>query len=89
MIFGIGTDIVDVRRFEKWLENEELLERYFNEAELFSKGSKSSLCQHYAVRFAAKEAFSKALGTGICLTCERFLLRKMQTENRSYVFRKN
>ena len=35
MIFGIGTDIVDVRRFEKWLQNEELLERYFNEAELF------------------------------------------------------
>lgn len=76
MIFGIGTDIVDVRRFEKWLQNEELLERYFNEAEFFSKGSKSSLCQHYAVRFAAKEAFSKALGTGICFDLREVFVKK-------------
>lgn len=76
MIFGIGTDIVDVRRFEKWLQNEELLERYFNEAELFSRGSKASLCQHYAVRFAAKEAFSKALGTGICFDLREVFVKK-------------
>ena len=36
-----------------------------NEKEMSSAKSKSALCQHYAVRFAAKEAFSKALGTGI------------------------
>ena len=65
MIAGIGTDIADVRRFEKWVNNPEMLERFFNEKEQSSAGSMAAKCQHYAARFAAKEAFSKALGTGI------------------------
>jgi holo-[acyl-carrier protein] synthase len=65
MIAGIGTDIAEVKRFEKWVDNPEMIERFFNEKEYFSAGSKAAKCQHYAVRFAAKEAFSKALGTGI------------------------
>ena len=65
MIAGIGTDIAEVRRFEKWVKNPEMLERFFNEKERSSAKSEAALCQHYAVRFAAKEAFSKALGTGI------------------------
>lgn len=66
MIAGIGTDIAEVRRFEKWVKNPQMLERFFNEKECGFSGSLASQCQHYAVRFAAKEAFSKALGTGIC-----------------------
>lgn len=65
MIAGIGTDIAEVRRFEKWVRNPQMLERFFNEKELSSAKSEAARCQHYAVRFAAKEAFSKALGTGI------------------------
>ena len=65
MIAGIGTDITEVKRFEKWVKNPEMLERFFNEKERSFAGSDSAKCQHYAVRFAAKEAFSKALGTGI------------------------
>ena len=65
MIAGIGTDIAEVRRFEKWVKNPQMLERFFNEKELSSAKSDATKCQHYAVRFAAKEAFSKALGTGI------------------------
>lgn len=65
MIAGIGTDITEVGRFKKWVENPQMLNRFFNEKELSSAKSKSALCQHYAVRFAAKEAFSKALGTGL------------------------
>ena len=65
MIAGIGTDIAEVKRFEKWIKNPEMLERFFNEKEMSSAKSDSARCQHYAVRFAAKEAFSKALGTGI------------------------
>ena len=65
MIAGIGTDIAEVRRFEKWVKNPQMLERFFNEKELSSAKSDAAKCQHYAVRFAAKEAFSKALGTGI------------------------
>ncbi len=65
MIAGIGTDIAEVKRFEKWVKNPQMLERFFNEKEISSAKSDSAKCQHYAVRFAAKEAFSKALGTGI------------------------
>ena len=65
MIFGIGTDISQVNRFEKWVENPQMFMRFFNPAEIMEKGSLAAKCQHYAARFAAKEAFSKALGTGI------------------------
>ena len=67
MICGIGTDIAQVSRFEKWVKQSEMIERFFNEKERCRQGAKSEAakCQHYAARFAAKEAFSKALGTGI------------------------
>ena len=65
MILGIGTDIVQVSRMKRWIENPDMLTRFFNEAEQMEKGTESARCQHFAVRFAAKEAFSKALGTGI------------------------
>ena len=65
MIAGIGVDIVHVHRMKKWMTNTGLLERYFNSEELIAvqkknKGADLSL----AARFAAKEAFGKALGTG-------------------------
>lgn len=72
MIFGIGIDLAEVSRFKKWITDGELLKRYFNDKERkendclnLTDRQISSLCQHYAVRFAAKEAFSKALGTGV------------------------
>jgi holo-[acyl-carrier protein] synthase len=65
MIYGIGTDITDVGRFLRWVKEPSMTARFFNEREMQKSGSESFLCQHYAVRFAAKEAFSKALGTGI------------------------
>ena len=65
MIAGIGTDIAEVKRFEKWVQNPEMIERFYHEKERSSAKSEAAKCQHYAARFAAKEAFSKALGTGI------------------------
>ena len=65
MIYGIGTDIADVRRFAKWVENPDLIERFFNKHEIKTSGSRQKLQEHYASRFSVKEAFSKALGTGI------------------------
>lgn len=76
MIFGIGTDIAEVRRFERWVKNPELIKRYFNEEECFFSGTLSAKCQHYAVRFAAKEAFFKALGTGICFDLKDVYIKK-------------
>ena len=64
-IYGIGTDIVDIDRIKKSLKNKEFLNRLFSKEEI-SKCSKMINCNNcYAKRFAAKEAFSKALGTGI------------------------
>jgi holo-[acyl-carrier protein] synthase len=66
MITGIGIDIVHVRRLEWWQKVPGLLERYFHPDELLSalnKGSGTALS--LAARFAAKEAFGKALGTGL------------------------
>ncbi|MFP3042934.1 holo-ACP synthase [Treponema primitia] len=66
MIIGIGVDVVYVRRLERWRTIPGLLERYFHPQELsasLSKGNGAFLS--LAARFAAKEAFGKALGTGL------------------------
>lgn len=65
MIYGIGTDIAKVSRFERWERDGRMICRFFNEAEIVRHGTPLFRCQHYASRFAVKEAFSKALGTGI------------------------
>jgi holo-[acyl-carrier protein] synthase len=66
VIFGIGCDIVNTERFKNLIDDKKFLLRYFNEKELplEEKMTRQALCEHYASRFAAKEAFSKALGTG-------------------------
>lgn len=67
MIFGIGCDIVKVSRLEKWVLCEALISRFFNGQERAPHGAGlRRKCEFYAARFAAKEAFSKALGTGLC-----------------------
>ncbi len=67
MIFGIGVDIVDTGRFERFVRenNQPLLQRLFTEAEFAYCAPKKQCATHYASRFAAKEAFLKALGTGL------------------------
>ena len=63
-LYGIGTDIVSVSRIQKSVKNRKFLERLFSKTEISrcSKLTNSNNC--FAKRFAAKEAFSKALGTG-------------------------
>ena len=65
IIFGIGTDIIQVDRIKKNLKKKGFINRIFSKKEITKckKISNSSNC--FAKRFAAKEAFSKALGTGI------------------------
>jgi holo-[acyl-carrier protein] synthase len=66
MISGIGVDVVHVSRMERWRRTRGLLERFFHPRELsdaLSRGSGADLS--LAARFAAKEAFGKALGTGL------------------------
>ena len=64
-IFGIGTDIVSVDRIKDSLKNKNFINRIFNKKEILRCKTISNSINCYAKRFAAKEAFSKALGTGI------------------------
>ncbi len=72
MIFGIGTDIISVERIEQSLERhgDKFAERILSEAELekyqeLCKKRPKNKVAFLAKRFAAKEAISKALGTGM------------------------
>lgn len=66
MIIGIGIDIVHISRMREWRERTGLLERYFHPNELEAARARGSgFEQSLAARFAAKEAFGKALGTGL------------------------
>ena len=64
-IYGIGTDIVSVDRIKNSLKNKDFINRIFNEKEILKCKKINNSINCYAKRFAAKEAFSKALGTGI------------------------
>jgi len=66
MIIGLGNDIVDIRRIEKALERwgERFTLRSFTEIERKKSDRRAQRAASYAKRFAAKEACSKALGTG-------------------------
>lgn len=68
MIVGIGTDIVDVVRIEKSFNEygERFLHKVFTQTEIdYCEHFGETKFLHYAARFAAKEAFSKAIGTGM------------------------
>jgi holo-[acyl-carrier protein] synthase len=66
MILGIGSDIIDIRRIERTLERfgSRFTERLFTDVERRKSEARVGRAASYAKRFAAKEACSKALGTG-------------------------
>ncbi len=65
MIRGIGVDMVDIRRMERVIgTNSRFVEKVFAGSEIQYCEGRVKKAQHYAARFAAKEAFFKALGTG-------------------------
>jgi holo-[acyl-carrier protein] synthase len=67
MIIGMGSDLIDIRRIEKSIERygERFTHRCFTEVERAKSDRRQNRAASYAKRFAAKEACSKALGTGI------------------------
>ena len=66
MILGLGSDLVDIRRIEKVLERhgDRFIQRIFTPIERAKAERRATRIDTYAKRFAAKEACSKALGTG-------------------------
>ncbi|MDR3643628.1 MAG: holo-ACP synthase [Clostridia bacterium] len=64
MIYGVGIDIAEIGRFERLTKKPRFLARVYGPAELAQLSAKQAL-QSYAANFCAKEAFAKALGTGV------------------------
>jgi len=67
MIFGSGIDIVNIERIERLMARwgDRFLGRVYTEREIFWCRRKSHPMECFAIRFAAKEAFLKAIGTGL------------------------
>ena len=77
MILGIGVDLIQVERMNRWVNQEGLLERFFHPQELEDARARGkSMAASLAVRYAAKEALGKAIGVGIT-----FHLREVQVIN--------
>ncbi len=66
MIIGLGSDLIDIRRIERTLNRfgDRFIARIFTDVERAKSEARSTRVESYAKRFAAKEACSKALGTG-------------------------
>jgi len=67
MIIGLGSDLIDIRRIEKSIDRfgDKFVHRLFTDIEQAKSDRRRLRAASYAKRFAAKEACSKALGTGI------------------------
>lgn len=63
-ILGIGVDIVEKNRIKKSLTNKLFIKRIFTNSEILLAKNKKDKISFYSNRFAAKEAFSKSIGTG-------------------------
>ncbi len=73
----IGVDLIEIGRIERALERSAFRERCFTDAERAYCESRPNPAQHYAARFAAKEAVGKALGCGV-----RFTWREIEIAGR-------
>ena len=67
MIIGMGTDIIDIRRIKKTIEKYgfRFKNKCYSKSEIQRSEIKANSIESYAKRYAAKEACSKALGTGL------------------------
>ena len=79
MILGVGVDVVQVSRMTAWLDQEDLLHRFFHDDEVADSLSRGgdAVTRSLAARFAAKEAYGKAIGTGL----REFSLKDVQVMN--------
>ncbi len=63
-IVGIGVDIVDNKRFKSLIKDNKFINRIFSKKEIFDSKKTLNKINFFSKRFAAKESFAKALGTG-------------------------
>ena len=63
--WGIGNDIIEIKRIENAVKKENFVKKIFTEKEIEYIISRGERAETYAGKFSAKEAVSKALGTGV------------------------
>jgi holo-[acyl-carrier protein] synthase len=73
----IGVDLIEIERIQRALERRGFRERVFTDAERAYCDARANPAQHYAARFAGKEAIGKALGCGV-----RFTWREIEIAGR-------
>jgi holo-[acyl-carrier protein] synthase len=61
---GIGVDIIDNKRFKNLIKDKKFINRIFSKKEISASKKKLNKINFFSNRFAAKESFAKALGTG-------------------------
>ena len=64
-IFGAGIDLIEISRIGNSIKNKNFIDRIYSKSEIQQARSLKNKSSFFAKRFAAKEAFSKAIGTGI------------------------
>ena len=65
MIVGIGNDIIEIERIEKAISKEDFKDKIYTQRELENIKKRGNRAETYAGVFSAKEAISKAIGTGV------------------------
>ena len=65
MIVGIGNDIIEIERIEKAISKESFKNKVYTQRELENIKKRGNRAETYAGVFSAKEAISKAIGTGV------------------------
>lgn len=65
IFYGIGNDIIEIKRIENAVKKESFVKKIFTEKEIEYIASRGERAETYAGKFSAKEAVSKALGTGV------------------------
>jgi holo-[acyl-carrier protein] synthase len=78
VILGIGVDLIQVARMDRWVGQPALIDRFFHPGEIEDARSRGkSMALSLAVRYAAKEALGKAMGIGL----KHFSLREVRVVN--------
>ena len=86
MTRGVGFDLCEIARMEKLVEDERFLNRFFTEQEVaFIRSKGRNKAQTMAGIFAAKEALTKALGTGLIFDLREIEVRHTETGQPCYV----
>ena len=85
-IYGIGTDITNIKRIRKSINNKKFIERIFDKSEIKKCNNVKKKINCYAKRFAAKEAFSKAIGLGMSkgINFREIVVHNIKSESQVY-----